>query len=362
VNVTTSEGTSNGIEITILIKFYNETLLENEYLAAGQAQGWQADDQSWLYQLPFSFPFFGKQYDSVHVCSNGYLDFTNSAFSYQNSQEILKSRIMIAPLWDDLITNGTSQQDEDIYIHSPSPDSVCIRWSAERYETEDLINVEVILHEDGMIQFNYGSGNYNLSSTIGISGGDGEKYHFASYNGITSLNKVQSVLFTPYKHSFTIPLDLSWNLISLPLEPDNNQVSQILGPAISGIESVWEFKEGLWQFYVPGDPETSVLEILKPGYGYWVKTNQEGLSIQIQGQFKTSPLTLPTGWHLIGFNILQRMPVEEALIDIEGEYESVWGYQDGVWQVYDPNHPGFSDLIEMEPGRGYWIKTDGPLP
>ena len=355
LTVTTSEGPSNGIEITILARFYDETLIENEFLGAGESQGWQADDQSWQYQLPFSFPFFGQHYDSAYVSSNGYLDFTNSTSSYQNSPEVLKSRVMIAPLWDDLRTDDISQQDEDIYIHSPSPDSVCFRWVGERYETGDPINIEVILHEDGRIQFNYGSGNSNLSSTIGISGGDGEKYHFASYDGISSLNKVQTVLFTPHEHSFTISLDLGWNLISLPLEPDNNQVSQILGSVSSGIESVWEFKEGLWQFYVPGDPETSVLKILKPGYGYWVKTVQEGLSIQIQGQLKTSSLTLPTGWHLIGFNSLMNLPIEDALADIDGNYEVVWGYRDGVWQVYDPQNPGFSDLYEIEPGRGFWI-------
>jgi len=359
VKVTTSEGTSNTIEITILIRFYDETLIENEFLAGGQAQGWQADDQSWQYQLPFSFPFFGQQYDSVYVSSNGYLDFTNSTSFYQNSPEVFKSRVMIAPLWDDLITNGTSQQDEDIYIHSPSPDSLCFRWAGERYETGDPINVEIILYEDGRVQFNYASENTNLSPTIGISSGDDEMYHFASYDGISSLTKVRTALFTPHKHLFTIPLDLGWNLISLAVEPDNNQIGQVLGPASSGIQSVWEYEQGLWQVYVPGDPETGMLKILKPGYGYWVKTVQEGLSIQIRGQLKTSSLTLPTGWHLIGFNILQPMPVEEALMDIEAEYESVWGYEDGVWKMYDPSNPAFSDLYEVEPGRGYWVKCNG---
>ena len=205
--VITSEGVSNGIEIAILIRFYDETLIENEFLAAGTAQGWQADDQSWQYQLPFSFPFFGKQYDSVYICSNGYLDFTDSASSYQNSTEVLKTKVMIAPLWDDLITDGTAQEGEDIYIHSPSPDSVCIRWVGERYETGNSVNMVVVLHEDGRIKFNYGSGNNNLSPTIGISGGDGYQYHVASCDGSSQLGQVQTVLFVPKVLSFSIPLD-----------------------------------------------------------------------------------------------------------------------------------------------------------
>jgi hypothetical protein len=132
VTVTTSEGMSNEVEITILESFYDETLIKNEFLGAGTAQGWQTDGQTWLFQLPFSFPFFGQDYDSVYVCSNGFLDFTDSSPSYLNSQSVLKTRVMIAPLWSDLITNGVSQQDEDIYVHSPSGDSVCFRWSGER--------------------------------------------------------------------------------------------------------------------------------------------------------------------------------------------------------------------------------------
>jgi len=331
-------------------------LIENEFLAAGVAQGWHADDQSWQYELPFSFPFFGKWYDSVYVCSNGYLDFTNSASSYENSTEVLKTRVMIAPLWDDLITNGTVQEGEAIYLHKPSVDSVCIRWVGERYETGDPVNVEVVLHEDGRIKLNYGSGNADMSSTIGISGGDGYQYHVASYDGSSLLDHVQTVLFVPKVLSFSIPLDLGWNLISLPLVSENNQVSQIIDDVSGAIESVWGYENGVWYVYDPLNPGFSDLEIMGTGHGYWVKTTQEGLSIQIQGQMSPLSFSLTNGWNLIGFSYLQSVPVEEALAGIKVEVESVWGYKGGVWYVYDPQNPGLSDLEEVEPGMGYWIK------
>lgn len=357
LTVITSEGDSNGIEIAILIKFYDETLIANEFLAAGVAQEWHADDQSWQYELPFSFPFFGKRYNSVYVCSNGYLDFTNSASFYQNSTEVLKTRVMIAPLWDDLITSGTAQEGEDIYLHEPSVDSVCIRWVGERYETGDPVNVEVVLYEDGRIKFNYGLGNAEMSPTIGISGGDGYQYHLASYDGSSQLDQVQTILFVPKVLSFSIPLDLGWNLISLPLVPENNQVAQIMDDVNKGIESVWGYENGVWCVYDSLNPGASDLEIMKTGYGYWVKTSQEGLSIQIQGQMSPLSFNLPEGWNLVGFSSLQSMTVEEALADIEGEVESVWGYKDGVWYVYDSQNPGLSDLVEVEPGKGYWLEV-----
>ena len=41
---------------------------------------------------------------------------------------------------------------------------------------------QVVLYADGRIRFDYGPGNANLSPTIGISGGDGERYHLASFD------------------------------------------------------------------------------------------------------------------------------------------------------------------------------------
>ena len=356
VTVTTSEGMSNEVEITILESFYDETLIENEFLGAGTAQGWQADDQSWLFQLPFSFPFFGQEYDSVYVCSNGFLDFTDSSPSYLNSQSVLKTRVLIAPLWDDLITNGASQQEEDIYVHSPSGDSVCFRWAGESYETGGPVNVEVTLYRDGWIQFNYGPGNTGLSPTIGISSGSGENYNLAVYDGQSDLAEVESALFTPREQSFTIALDSGWNLISLPLKPENNQVGQIMGDVNGGIESVWGYEDGVWYVYDPLNPGFSDLEVMKTGYGFWVKATQQGLNIQIQGQMIPLSLSLTNGWNLIGFNSLQSMSVEDALAGIGGEIESVWGYKDGAWYVYDPANPDFSDFEEMDTLRGYWIK------
>ncbi|MDY6853474.1 MAG: S8 family serine peptidase [Thermodesulfobacteriota bacterium] len=197
LTVTTSEGTSNGFGFTVLIPFYYETLIGNEFLGAGVAQGWRADDQSWSYDLPFTFPFFGQDYDSMFICSNGFIDFTDSTQSASNSDEELIKRVIIAPLWDDLVTNGTSQTGEDIYIYSPTSDSLSIRWAGELYETSEPVNVEAILYEDGRIKFNYGTGNTNLTPTIGISGGGNDTYHFSTYNNQRGLNQVQTVLFTP---------------------------------------------------------------------------------------------------------------------------------------------------------------------
>ena len=121
----------------------------------------------------------------------------------------------------------------------------------------------------------------------------------------------------------------------------------------TGIESVWGFEDGEWQIYSPDRPDISNLSTMKTGKGYWVKTSKGGLSIQIQGQVSPVSLDLQSGWNLIGFSSLQRVSVEEALAGMN--YQILWGFTYGDWQVYDLMNIEISDLVNFETGRGYWL-------
>lgn len=356
---TASGRTSNEVEFGVLFQYYNESLQGKEFIGNGKAQGWQADDRTWQYTLPFEFPFYGKTYNSVYVCSNGYLDFTDGDASYQNSIDNLKDRTMIAPYWADLTTNGNAQPDEDIYIHSPAPDTICFRWVAEDYDTGNPVNVEAVLHQNGTIAFHYGSGNKNLQPTIAISGGTGQAFFVASHDGAYDLNQAQSQLFELIEQSLTttvsIPLNAGWNLISLPVEPEDTEISQVLGEVERCVESVWGYDSGAWKVYLPQNTSFSDLETLTTGNGYWVKMNEAGKAIDIQGHVSDTVLDLSPGWNLVGFSVFQSAPVAEILADIEGDATSIWAYENGAWKVFDSRYPSLSDLQEVEPGMGYWI-------
>jgi len=355
VNVVNADGRSNSVTISILVNYYEETLIENDFIGAGEAQTWQADDQAWEYQLPFTFTFFGQAYDRVYVCANGYLDFTDPTASYLNSDEAFKTRVMIAPLWDDLVTNGSAQTGEDIYVEVSDADAVSFRWVAETYENGNPVNAEAVLYSDGRIQFNYAGGNGDLSPTIGISGGGGENYHFSTHDGTSQLTQAESAVFSPVEQTFTIELDLGWNLISLPIEPSDNQVSQVIGSITEGIESVWGYMDGKWQVYIPDNESMSDLEVMESGRGYWIKTKEAGLSIKMVGELKTDSINLTQGWNLVGICLLYNIPVEDALSSFGQEYITIWGYKDGTWQFFDSQSSGFNNLEIVEPGKGYWL-------
>ncbi len=192
VAVTTAEGeTTPTVVFTVIQPLYSEQLVEPQFIGGGVAQGWNADDLCWSYALPFTFNYYEVDYTSVWVCSNGFIDFSSNTASYGNGDAGLISRTMVAPLWDDLVTDG------DIYIHQPSSTSVVFRWDARRFGGSLLVNIELVLDgADGSIRFNYGSGNTGLTPTVGISEGNGLRYHLAPHNNAASLTEAQSVIYT----------------------------------------------------------------------------------------------------------------------------------------------------------------------
>ena len=159
------------------------------YLGGGTPQGWQADDGIWSLSLPWSFPFYETQYNSVNVSSNGFLDFASAVDGYANSEAELSQNVRIAPLWDDLVTTSG-----DIYV-TETADYVAVRWLGETLDTTEVVDFEAVLHRTGEIQFNYGQPHAGLTTTIGISSGNGVDYTLSSLDGSSTIAQNTSAQF-----------------------------------------------------------------------------------------------------------------------------------------------------------------------
>ena len=124
--------------------------------------------------------------------SNGFLHFTGagSATDGVNSDSGLIDNRRIAPLWDDLRTDGA---DDDIYVDTTITGQVTIRWDATNKADNSDVNFAVTLFDDGRVRFDYGAGNTNLTPTVGISLGDGLSYDLSIYNNAADLTSVNSV-------------------------------------------------------------------------------------------------------------------------------------------------------------------------
>ncbi len=70
-------------------------------------------------------------------------------------------------------------------------------------------------------------------------------------------------------------------------------------------------------------------------------------------------ISLTAGWNLIS---LAAQPsdtaIESILSNIADKYTNVWAFVNNTWKVYDPASPGFSDLVSLEAGWGYWLNMN----
>jgi hypothetical protein len=127
-------------------------------------------------ELPFAFPFFDKKYRSVVVSENGLLSFADTAVTSCTDVPGLRAIPAIAPFWMQLTTRGFAQPREGIFYRQITPTGVRFRWAAETFTpfpSGSPVNFSVVLQDDGVIQFSYGSGNTNLQTAFTVAGCSG---------------------------------------------------------------------------------------------------------------------------------------------------------------------------------------------
>ncbi len=192
--------------------------------------------------LPFTFPFYNQKYNSAYIYRNGLITFDfPETFNGCTDAPALAESIGIAPLWLNLVTNGTAQANEDVYL-STGPDSVTFRWAAETRTPftgvlpGQPVNFAATLFTDGRIQFSYGSGNHELGSALTFSGcGPGPTV------GISNGHEVftQTVVASSYENLSVLHFDSPFGDGIAPAakleSPSNNQhfqdILQVTGVA-----------------------------------------------------------------------------------------------------------------------------------
>lgn len=162
------------------------------------------DDESYVTALPFTFRYYGEDFNEITICSNGwmsfgptwYVNFTNSAIP-----SALGPKYQVCPNWDDLKGLQTEQNVfADMRVstyHDEANNRFIIEWNdtysqstIDQFENAALQKFQVILEpipdEDGDIIFQYHTfSNPSITSnftSVGIMNGernDGLQYTFA---------------------------------------------------------------------------------------------------------------------------------------------------------------------------------------
>jgi Purple acid Phosphatase, N-terminal domain len=248
----------------------------------------------------------------------------------------------------------------NVSITGITADSAIITW-----DTNGL--------SSSLVKYGAESGNYTLqkydlvnvtSHSIHLFGLlPDTTYYFVVNSTDQHGNSNQSNEYDLTTEILRIPLQAGWNLISLPLIPEDTSVDMVLSPIMGDYSIIWAYNASdtadHWKKYDPGAPFGNDLTTMEAGKGYWIMMISDD-TLHISGTVpESTDINLKTGWNLIGYNSLDNQPIAEALSSISGNYTIVWAYDAGDtadhWKKYDPLAPFGNDLEIMEPGKGYWI-------
>ncbi|HEV8429628.1 MAG TPA: S8 family serine peptidase [Pyrinomonadaceae bacterium] len=191
----------------------------------GFLQNIDADDRYIDFLLPFNFPFFGSNFSTLLISSNGALYFSTpprrcpainpncdnaDADDPPGSPRSLGGYQMIAGLWEDLDLRTSQRSDAGVYVVQPSANQIIFRWqgvpcnfNGNVCQGGAPVNFEVELRADGTIKSRYGS-NASLGPTVGIGGGEQDGYAVASHTSEASplnLTNAPEITYTPRAQS-----------------------------------------------------------------------------------------------------------------------------------------------------------------
>lgn len=175
----------------------------------GTALGLLDDDAYKTVSLPFTFKFYGTDFNQVTVSTNGTLYFGPPPFFRDplSSESLVNGNRMIAGLWDDLQTDRRPELGDDVYMVQDA-NRIIFRWQAVTLSRtiapgvsrgENPVSFEIELRFDGRITLRYGDGNQKVMPIVGIGGGWPEAYlstsHTSEFN-FKNLTNAGTVVFT----------------------------------------------------------------------------------------------------------------------------------------------------------------------
>ncbi|MDC0459471.1 GEVED domain-containing protein [Crocinitomicaceae bacterium] len=191
---------------------YTATSTSTNYLSASWVILSNAGDDDEVGSIPIGFdiPFFGTNYSTAYVSTNGWFSFIPPAGSWPTNSAIGSGTGpdgVIAPYWDDLRDNGGNDQLRySIGGTAPNRYFAIDYWSFSWYCGGGYAYVQAVIYESGIIDFNYGAAGGTTWSdpacagaSIGIAQPGGGEFYCGANCGSTynSGSAPQHYRFTP---------------------------------------------------------------------------------------------------------------------------------------------------------------------
>jgi subtilisin family serine protease len=144
--------------------------------------------------IGFAFPFYGQDYTTINVTTNGFLSFTSSSTAHFNTPlpDSSAPRNMLAVMWDDLFAGPST-----IYIRRDGTRTIVEWYYQQPLQSFSAHTFEVILYPDGRFKYQYlhATGPWDGSATVGIQNADASDGLTVQYNLGTFLHDQLAVAF-----------------------------------------------------------------------------------------------------------------------------------------------------------------------
>jgi parallel beta-helix repeat protein len=165
-----------------------------------------------------------------------------------------------------------------------------------------------------------------------------------------------SPYFPTKNYTLLIP---GWNLLSVPLVQNQNNLSIVLGSIYGSYDAVQRYNNSdlndPWKHYRPEKAFGNDLSTLNESMGFWIHINKSAATAFLYNGTEPSSnrsIFLYPGWNMVGFPSLSNreraIALNNLIFDIH--VDAIWTF-DASTQKW--REIGASDSFEL--GRGYWI-------
>ena len=142
-----------------------------------------SDDDTVTYPLPFNFKFYGIEYNSIGICSNGFLELFTSTYPFGDNSPIPSTsgpKRLIAPFWDDFDLRPSPEGNGDVYYYNDTINHCfIIEYKDCKHfgiipllETFQIIFLDPAHYQtptgDGEVLIMYNTSDNSYSCTVGI--------------------------------------------------------------------------------------------------------------------------------------------------------------------------------------------------
>jgi hypothetical protein len=140
----------------------------------------RSDDDYYLFDLPFAFPFFGTTQTQAFVGTNGYITFGQGDWTYTETLPGFTSVPRISCFFDDLYGRSTGA----VYVNTSLPGRFVVTYDrVQHYSYGGSNTIQMTLYSDGRILFAYrGITAINTGSIVGITPGPNSAFQQVDYS------------------------------------------------------------------------------------------------------------------------------------------------------------------------------------